>query len=137
MNYAKKIPRDKEGGNGMQLFPAPFKAQARYFDDNTAASSVITLTDNTTQIEVGSTGAGGTLLRWVPVTETAGVSPFGSVLTTNFDHYIPANAVRSFVVPQEVPGTSSIVGANIQNGLYRRVAAIAAGPISSVIISEF
>ncbi len=121
----------------MTEWPAPFKAQARYFDDNTAVSSVITFTDNTTQIEVGTGSQGGALLRWVPATETAGVSPFASVLTTNFDHYIPANAVRQFVVPREVPGTSSIVGANIQNGLYRRVAIIASGPISSVIATEY
>ncbi len=135
-NYAKNIPRDK-GGAAMITLPSPVKAQARYYDDNIAISSVITLTDNTTQIEVGTNSSGGALLRWVPATETAGVSPFASVLSTNFDHYIAPSTVRQFVVPNEVSGTASIVGANIQNGLYRRVAIIGAGPISSVIVSEY
>lgn len=135
-NYPKKIPKDQEGAP-MTKYPSPFKAQARYYRDNGATSSVITLTDNTTQIEVGNSGTGGVIVRWVPVTETAGVSPFASVLTTNYDHYVPANAVREFVVPKEVQGTSSIVGLNIQNGLYRRVAVIATSGPTSVLTTEY
>lgn len=120
----------------MYEFPAPFKAQARYYDDNAGVSSVITLTDNTTQIEVGTNGSGA-ILRWVPATETAAVSPFASVLTSNFDHFIPSNTVRSFVVPKETQGVNSIVGANVQNGLYKRVAIINPGPVSSVIVTEY
>ncbi len=135
-NYAKNIPRD-QGGANMTEWPAPVKAQARYYRDNSTASSVITLTDNTTQIEVGTSASGGAIIRWIPVTETAGVSPFGSVLSTNFDHYVPPSAVRQFVVPREVSGVASIVGLNIQNGLYRRVAVITSGPVSSVITTEY
>lgn len=135
-NYAKGIPIGNTN-TGMTEFPAPFKAQARYVDENAAASSVITLTDNTTQIEVGTNLAGGAYLRWVPITETAAVTPFASVLTTNFDHYIAPGTVRSFVVPKETQGVNSVVGANIQNGLYRRVATIGAGAISSVITTEY
>ena len=119
-NYAKNIPRDN-GGAGMTDFPAPVKAQARFYRDNGVTSSIQTLTDNTTQIEVGANGTSGAFIRWIPVTETA-AAPAGSVLSTNYDHFIPPNMVRQFVVPREVSGTASIVGANIQNGLYRRVA---------------
>lgn len=120
----------------MTEYPAAVKAQARYLSTNGANSSVITLTDNTTQIEVASSSGGGCVIRWVPATETAAVSPFASVTTANFDHYVSATP-RKFVVPRETVGTSSIVGANVQNGLYRRVAIMSSGPISSVILSEY
>ena len=134
-NYAKSIPRDT-GTAPMDGFPAPFKAQARFYRDNAATSSIQTLTDNTTQIEVGVSGNTGVMLRWVPATETA-VAPAGSVLTTNFDHYIAPNSYRAFVVPKENQGTASIVGANIQNGLYRRVAISTTAGNASVLTTEY
>lgn len=134
MNYVKSIPKDI-GGNALTESPAPVKAQAQYYRDNGVASSVITLTDNTTQIEVGTSGGGGALLRWVPITETA-AAPAGSVITTNFDHFIAPNEVRTFAVPRETNTISSIVGANIQNGLYRRVA-IKNVVIGSVLTTEY
>lgn len=133
-NYAKAIPRDN-GNSPLQEFPTPFKAQARYYRDSAAVSSVITLTDNTTIVEVGTGGATGALLRWVPATETAGVNPFASVLTTNYDNFIPANSLRRFVVPKESQGVTSIVGINVQNGLYKRVAIMNVGA-GSVLTAE-
>lgn len=132
-NYAKPIPRDN-GGASMTDSPAPVKAQIQFYKDNGLLSSVQTMTDNTTQIEVGTTN-GGAMIRWVPATEGA-AAPAGSVLTNNFDHYIPANMVRTFVVPRETMGSSSIVGANVQNGLYRRFA-IANLTIASVVSIEY
>jgi hypothetical protein len=120
MNYAKNLPRDT-GGAAMTDWPAPAKSQARFYRDNAVTSSIQTLTDNTTQIEVGTNGTSGAFIRWIPATETA-VAPAGSVLSNNYDHFVPPNTVRQFVVPKEISGTSSIVGANIQNGLYKRVA---------------
>lgn len=101
-------------------------ARKQYYSENAAASSVITVTDNTTVLEI-SAGGSPVALRWVPRTETAGVSPFGSVITAtgataNFDAVVQANATRVFPIPQEISGTSSIVGLNIQAGLYNRVA---------------
>ena len=132
-NYAKPVPRDN-GGAAMTDSPAPVKARAQFYKDNGSASSIQTLTDNTTQVEVGTTN-GGAIIRWIPATETA-VAPAGSVLTTNFDHYIPANTVRYFVVPKESQGSSSIVGANVQNGLYKRLA-VANMTVASVITIEY
>lgn len=134
-NYAKKLPRDKEGA-AMTGTATPFKALARFYRDNGAASSIQTLTDNTTQVEVGNNGTGGAYIRWIPASETA-AAPAGSVLSSNFDNFIPANTVRTFVVPIEGVGTSSIVGANIQNGLYRRMAVGLVGGTGSVLTAEY
>ncbi len=141
-NYAKPLHRDG-GGEPMQEYAAPFKALARYDNENNTASSVISFTDQTTAIEVAAIGGTGAAIRWVPRTETAAVSPFASVITiagatANYDNVIPAGQVRRFVVPIEVQGTQqgSIVGANVLNGLYQRVAVKSFG-ISSVMTAEF
>lgn len=118
----------------MQGFPAARKAEARFYRDNGAASSVQTLTDNTTQVEVTAVGSGA-ILRWVPTTDGAG-APAGSVLSTNFDHFIPVNTTRSFVVPKEGQGTTSVVGVNIQQGLYRRMA-LANITTGSILSAEY
>lgn len=139
-NYAASIPSDKEG-HELQEFAAPFKANARYSNNNATVSSVITLNDNTTVVEVSAVGQ-SVALRWVPASETAAVSPFASVITTsggtaNFDHVIPANYFRRFVVPIETIGVNSIVGIGVQAGTYRRVALVSAATVSSVMVSEF
>lgn len=142
-NYSKGQPL---GDNLVPQFncPPPIKAIVRYVGENATASSVISLSDNTTAIEIAA-GANASFMRWVPVTETAGVSPFGSVIavagaTANYDHVITPNTVRRFVVPIEVQnnsqGYSSMVGENRAYGLYQRVAIKTAG-IASVLVSEY
>jgi len=135
INYSKGQPL---GDNNVPQFnsPAPVKAVARYFVENGAVSSVITLTANTTAVEIANESVTrAVLLRWVPTTDTA-----ASVTTANFDHAVSSNTVRRFVVPIESQnssqGYSSMVGINIQNGLYRRVAVISAGP-ASIITAEY
>lgn len=132
-NYAKRQAQD-ETGIPIQNTPTPFKATAQFYKDNLTASSIQTLTDNTTRVEVG--GVVGTWIRWIPATETA-AAPAGSVLATNFDHYIPPNTVRWFVVPKETQGITSIVGVNVQNGLYKRMAVGPVGPAGSVLTTEY
>lgn len=122
----------------MDQFPAPIKAKAVYTGTVTV-SSVVTLTDNTTTLEVGAIGGGGLAIRWIPATETAAVSPFGSVIASgvgaNFDHFIPANNIRRFVVPIENIGApTSIVGVNKQLGLYNRVAWVQAVAMSASVM---
>ena len=138
-NYAASIPSDKEG-HELQEFAAPFKANARYGTNNATASSVITLNDNTTVVEIQGVGA-AVAVRWIPATESAAVSPYASVITTgstaNFDHIVPTNYWRRFVVPVETIGVNSIVGIGVQAGTYRRVAVMAATAASSVMVSEF
>lgn len=145
-NYAAGTP---VGGNQVPLYgsPATFKAIEQYTNENATASSVITLTDNTTAIEV-STGGTQAFVRWVPATETAAISPFGSVIaiagaTANYDFVVPANTVRRFVLPQELTAnktvgatTTSVVGQRVEYGLYARVAVKTAG-IASVMVAEY
>lgn len=136
MNYAKELPSDKTGKD-LQGHSSPFKA----LEQNggfAAVSSVITLTADTTVLEVGASGGAGVVMRWVPTTDTA-ASVVGAGATANWDNFIPADTYRRFVVPIEktVP-YPSIQGANATYGLYQRVAFIAVGtPTSSVLSSEF
>lgn len=141
-NYAPAQPQDSKN-QVMVGYPPPKKAKASY-GATIVASSVITLTDNTTEVEIEAVGGNGVAIRWVPVTETAAVSPFASVIasggTANFDHIIPSGQVRRFVVPVETIGTTSIVGVNKQLGLYNRIAWIQSAGLtssSSVFSTEF
>lgn len=119
----------------IQGSPFPARAFARYVSENATVSSVLTLTDDTTAVEVAT---GGTLavMRWVTTGDTQAsiVAVAGS--TSNFDHAIPANTVRRFVVPIELSTRqASTVGWNVQNGLFKRIAVKTQG-IASVLVSE-
>lgn len=138
-NYAKQQPNDKEGQK-MQNYDPAFKAITRYERNNLTVSSIFTLSDDTTIVEVAAVGTSAAI-RWVPVTETAAVTPFASVITLigseNFDHVVAKDTVRQFVVPRESQGVPSIVGINKQAGLYNRIAVISAAAVSSVLLAEF
>lgn len=140
VNYARDLPNDKKGQT-MTDYPAAYKANARNSFNNLTVSSILTLNDNTTVVEVSAVGA-PVALRWVPASETAAVSPFASVITTtgataNFDHIVSANQTRRFVVPIETQGVASIVGIGVQAGTYRRMAVMSGAAVSSVMTSEF
>ncbi len=122
--------------------PAPFKAVKQYLSENGTASSVISLTDNTTAIEIAAQTA-PVAFRWVYATDGSG--PATSVIavagsTANFDHVVAPNTVRRFVVPIEVQynpnPNNSVVGARVENGLFGRVAYKTAG-IGSVAVIEY
>lgn len=137
------------GGNNRPLYgsPAAYKAIEQYTYENAIASSVITLTDNTTAIEVTAVGVPA-FVRFVPATETAAVSPFASLIsgagtTANYDFVIPANTVRRLVVPIETAvnatvgaTATSVVGQRVEYGLFARVAVKGSG-ISSVLLAEY
>lgn len=139
-NYAKGIPM---GNNQIPFYASPpaIKAVKQYVGENATASSVITLTADTTAIEVAAQTA-PVILRWVYISDasTAATSVIGIAgATANLDHVIPANTVRRFVVPIEgnySEGYGSLVGANINNALFRRVAYKTQG-IASVIVTEY
>ena len=133
MGYYKPLPVDKNR-NALQQQPAALRALASYGDENGAASSVITLTDDTTDIEVAAVG-GPAAIRWVTTADTQ-ASVVTAVSGANFDHVIGTGTVRRFAVPKESGGTHSVVGANIQQGLYRRVAAKSIGT-ASVLLTEY
>lgn len=140
-NYAKSLPRDT-GNEPMQEFPAPYISQEQYNSANAVASSVVSLQPNTTSLEVGTFGGQGIVIRWIPLTETAAVAPYGSVISSgvaaNYDHYVPLNTYRRFVVPKETQGQMAGGQVGSVNGLYQRVAWINAGiTASSVITAEF
>lgn len=123
----------------MQEWATHASVKAMYAAENAAVSSVITLTPDTTSLEIAAIGAApaGGAMRWVRVAETQ-ASVITAAGTANFAHVIPANTVRRFAVPIEVmyQGASSLVGANIQNGLFRRVALKSFG-VASVIVTEY
>lgn len=130
----KPLPKDSGSNEALQAYPAPFLAIQSRTSENAVVSSVITLTDRTTALEV--TAVGGTAaLKWIATTST-NPSVLTGAATANYDHIIPAGTMRRFVVPQERAGVSSVSGANIMNGLYQRVAYITTG-IASVLTSEF
>lgn len=120
--------------------PAPFKAVKQYLSENATASSVITLTDNTTAVEISAQIA-PVAIRWVYVSD--GTGPQTSVIaiagsTANFDHVLPANTVRRFVIPIEVQYSlnpnASAVGTRVENGLFARLAYKTAGAASVAVI---
>lgn len=132
--YPVPQPIDR-ANNPMLQFPPAFVSQARYDNENATASSVMTLTDNTTVIEVTALGVSA-VLKWIPTTDTT-ASVISAAGTANYDHVIPAGNLRRFVIPIEraLPAPS-IQGINKAMGLYNRVAIKSTG-IGSVLTSEF
>ncbi len=133
------------GENGVPQFgalaPAPYKAIQRYADENGLVSSVITLTQDTTAIEIATSGSPA-IMRWVPTSDTE-ASVFANASVASYDHVIPANTVRRFVVPIESSTNTtfgatitSVQGQNREYGLFRRVAYGNIG-VSSVYLSEY
>lgn len=102
--------------------------------ENATASSVITLNDNTTDLEVGAVGA-PVFVKWVGRSDTT-ASVISAAGTANYDVLVQSGTVRRLVIPRETQGTSSIVGANISNGLYNRVA-YKTGGIGSVFTTQY
>src|SRR3990167_9424816 len=126
------LPHDK-GNNVMQEFPAATSVLAMYASENSSTSSVISVTHDTTTIEVAAVG-GPAVVRWITTgnTEASVISIAGS--TANFDHVIGTGTVRRFVLPIESVGSyaASVQGANRAEGLYQRVAIKSIG-VASVL----
>ena len=129
----------------MQEYVTHASVKAIYASENASTSSVITLTPDTTVLEIAVLSGTSSLIsagamRWV--TSVAGSNASTSVITAagsaNFDHVIPINTVFKFAVPVEkiYQEPSSMVGINIQNGLYRRVAIKSIGT-ASILVTEY
>lgn len=140
-NPYPNLPRDV-GQQAMQNYATHASVKAIYASENSTASSVITLTEDTTVIEIAAIGAvpTGAVMRWVSsvVAFGAASSVISAAGTANFDHAIPGNTVLKFAVPIEFQATNpqSVQGANRLNGLYRRVAIKSTG-IGSVLLTEY
>lgn len=138
-NHARALPRDTGDGT-MQEYPAPYVATGRSMRENAAISSVLVLNQNSGAIEVGTSGGQGLVIRWVPLTETPSVSPFSSVVASglgaNFDHFVPPNNYRRFVIPRETYGQAAGGQTGSVNGLYQRLAIINAGTTASSVLTN-
>ena len=135
MNYANRLPQDKNG-EAMQEYPSPKLALARYASENSSTSSVISVTHNTTTLEIAAVG-GAAAMRWVTTGDTQASIISIAGTTSNFDHVIPTGTMRRFVIPIESnPQTGSVQGINREIGLYQRVAIKSIG-VASVLLAEF
>ncbi len=119
----------------MQEYPSPKLALARHTSENAAASSVISVSESTTALEIAAIG-GGVAMRWVTTADTA-ASVISAVANADYDHVIPPGTMRRFVIPIESnPQAQSVQGVNKELGLYQRVAVKTFG-IASVMTVEF
>ena len=137
MNYSPELPRGKDGNTKTNY--APSKQAVKSWGAVPTISSVITLTDDTTEMEIGATGGAGVAIKWVSQNDTV-ASVIASGATANFDHIIPSGSVRRFVVPvdpTDTPAYTSIVGTNVQMGLINRIAWIQAGAAATASSSVF
>ena len=114
MNYARELPQDRKDQRFDGAPPAFVALQSQ--SGVPAASSVLTLTDRTTVIDITATG--------VAAGSAAIIGKWGSasVTASNFDIAVAAGQSRTFVVPVSVMGTTSVAGANVANGLYATLA---------------
>jgi hypothetical protein len=136
MGYVPEIPRDT-GGVPLQEFAAAKLPKARYATDNASASSVITLTDDTTMVEVFAGTVPG-VIKWITTSDVA-ASVIAQGATADWHHVIPAGQVRRFAVPTETnyaSGQGSAVGVRYELGLYGRVARKTTG-VGSVYLVEY
>ena len=85
-NYAPHIPTDR-AGNPLQHYPSARPALARHTDENALLSSVISVTHDTTALEIAAIG-GAAVMRWVTTAETA-ASVISAVANADYDHVIP------------------------------------------------
>lgn len=134
-NYASRIPLD-ESNNPMQEFATPFPAIA-----TTVAvaniSSVVTLNNNTTTIEVMASPLSAAI-KWIAVGAAQTSVIASSLGTSNFDHIVPAGTVRRFVIPRETQGIAGPALANSVHGLYQRLAVVPINSaVSSILVTEF
>lgn len=125
MNYAPKLPRDKND-EVKQNYPSPKVALASTNKENASASSILLLGHDTTELEVAAVNQ-HVALKWLTQatvdSSVAGTSVITAAGTENWDNIIQTNTVRNFVVPIATnPETGSVQGVNRELGLYPAVA---------------
>lgn len=125
----------------MQAYPPALKSLSTTMTTNQVASSMINIHSDASVVEVGSTTGQGCVIRWIAASETASVSPFGSVIASgagaNFDHMVPAGWFRQFVIPKDTQGAPT-GGVGSLNGLMQRLAIINAGTTAtSILVTQY
>lgn len=142
-NYAAGSPL---GNNQNQVYSAPpsFKAVATTARSTTpTVSSILILSQNTTGVEISSAG-GPTVFKWLyrstVDSSVASTSVIATGATADFDHIVPNDTYRRFVIPQAVnnpQGYGSFVGGNVENGLYTHIAYAGLAAASIVSITQY
>ena len=134
-NYAPDLPALK-GGTPLQDSHFVASVRAIWASENGTASSVISLTHDTTALDITAVGGTG-FVRWVRTSDTQ-ASIINVAGTANFHYVIPSATTRRFVVPREVvsqaPG--SVQGVNRAEGLYQRIAWKTQGN-ASILANEY
>src|SRR3990167_8844878 len=134
-NYAPRLAQDKNG-EPMQEYPSPKRPLTRYAPENSSSSSVISVSHDTTALEIAAITTPAAM-RWVTTADTQASVVTIAGGTANFDHIISSNSVRRFVIPIESnPQTGSVQGINREIGLYQRFAIKSIGT-GSVLSAEF
>lgn len=136
VTYAKQLPNDRDGAK-MTASPILSTALATTTRENATASSVTSLNANCTAVEVTALGTSAGI-KWV-TNQLASVQTTSSVTSVgvqNYDNIIPVNTTRIIVVPRFSQGVSSIVGLNVQEGLYPAIATISTG-VGSVLLTQY
>jgi uncharacterized protein (UPF0261 family) len=134
--YPSRLAIDASG-EVMSEFTIPVLASSVIASDNASVSSVITLSDFTTTVEVMAIGTPA-VVRWVATSDTQ-ASVISAAGSSNYDILIPTNYYRRLVVPIEKVPTQSVLsggGSNSRNGLYARLAYKSAG-IGSVLTAQY
>ena len=129
INFYPGTPFGKTGEVKIGYSPAKV-ALATTMKENAAASSILLLTHNTTELEItattGSTiGIAGKWLSQATVdSSVAGTSVITAAGTANFDFVVPNGTFRRVVVPiaTNVQTDGSVMGVNRKFGLYPAVA---------------
>ena len=135
-NYVPNQPRDK-GGAPIPDVPVEASVKATYSSESAVASSVVSLTHDTTVLEIAAVGGTG-YMRWVRTGDTQGSVVNVAGATANFSHVIPSGTYRRFAVPREafVSAPESVQGVNRAEGLYQRVAWKTQGA-ASILATEY
>ena len=130
--YARELPVDKN--NNPYTVSSPNFQSLQATTGTPTTSSIISLTDRTTVVEVTAIG-GPIMMKW-------GNTSIATGNAAVIDNAIPPNTSRTFVVPQSVFAVSSnqsVMGANGANGLFNMlsVKTLGASSIATVIVTEF
>lgn len=123
-------------------YPPAEVALAAQNKENASASSILLLTHDTTELEVGAIGqwiAGKWLSQATVDSSVAGTSVITAAGSANFDFTVAVNTLRRVDVPiaTNVQTSGSVMGVNRKYGLYPAVAFKTLAGTGSVVTMQF
>ena len=132
-SYAPKTPRGKDNNPKVGYIPTVLRL-ANAVRENASASSVTSLTHNTTELEITAVGQ-GMAGRWAANQATSVITV---VASPAFDFVVPSGETRRFVIPRETSGSyASVQGVNRAEGLYQNIATKTLTGAGSVLLAEY